>query len=517
MKIRYIITILTAGLLTTACSEDVLKQDNPNEFTVAQYYKDAGQLKTATNGVYGLFYGADLWGRMFQYFSDMRADEHAAGGTQIESHNAQLLNGSYDNTGYPIQGVWRGLYRMIHRANAVIEYGPKSEGIDEGTLKQCLAEAKFLRAYAYYYLVVNWGRIPIYTETAKTLTDWQPLSEESAVYQLIEADLNEIIGVLPVSYKGNDLGRATKGAAQLLLARTLMHQGKYAEAHPVLLAIYDSKNDKGEKIYKLMDNYSDNFREEAEFNAESIFEIGFMGTGFTWNGTGENINARSTIMFQDYNPVGWRNAIPSDKYLNEFERPSKGDPKEDPRLRESVYFTGDFYGDPDPTKRDTLFDSKQNGFSSTFDGVTIKTGWKKYSPMYKVDPGGYYQSNINYRNMRFAEVLIKLAECENEVGTPENAIDYLNEIRRRASVLMEEYPTANYPCNSKEQIYRAIMHENTVEFGNEKLRVLELARWRKNGKFSALNPDPIGYIASDPSKALLPLPQEEAGRNASIK
>ncbi len=508
MNIKYLVLFLLVFILALSCDEDLLEQTNPNQFTSDQYYKDADQLTAATNGIYSQFYGADLWGRMMQYFSDCRADEHAAGGSQLETHNAQLLDGTYDNSNYPIQAAWRGLYRMIHRANAVIQFSSGIEDIDAALLNQRVAEAKFLRAYAYYYLVVNWGRIPIYTETAETSDDAKPLSEESEVYQLLETDLTAIQNNLEWTYTGDDAGRASKGAAKLLLARVYMHQGKYSEASTVLLDIYQNGP------YSLVDNYADNFMEETEYNAESVFEIGFAGDGFTWGGDGNSTNQRSNVMFQDYSPVAWRNCIPSDKLLNDFEHLDNGDDKEDPRLHETAYFSGDTFGPPeDPI---VLTDEMQNGYSSNFHGETIKTSWKKYSPMYKLDPGGYYTSNINYRNMRYAEVLIKLAECENEAGTQAQAIVYLNEIRARASVDMPPYPTSNYPCNSYDEVMRAIMHESMVEFSNEKLRVLELARWRKNNKFSTLNPDPVGYIASNPDKALLPYPLEETASNTNI-
>ena len=63
---------------------------------------------------------------------------------------------------------------------------------------------------------------------------------------------------------------------------------------------------------------------------------------------------------------------------------------------------------------------------------------------------------------------------------------------------------------------RAIMHESMVEFSDEKLRVLELARWRKNNKYTDLNPDPISYIVSDPSKAYLVYPNDETTANTNI-
>lgn len=509
MKIYYRLSFLLVLIFSVACDEELLDQTNPNQFTSDQYYQTAGQLTAATNGIYSQFYGADLWGRMMQYFSDMRADEHAAGGGQLEVHNAQLLDGSYDNGNYPINAAWRGMYRIIHRANAVIQYGPEIENIDNAFMKMRVAEAKFLRAYAYYYLTVNWGRVPLYTEIAESADDAKPLAEESEIYQLLETDLQAIQNDLEWRYTGDDAGRASKGAAKMLLARVYMHQGKYSEARTVLEDIY--KNGP----YSLMDNYADNFMEETEYNDESIFEIGFAGDGFTWGGDGNSTNQRSHVMFQDYSPVAWRNAIPSDRLLNNFEHPDNGDAKEDPRLHESVYFSGDTFGPPsDPI---VLTDEMQNGYSSTFHGNTVKASWKKYSPMYKLDPGGYYNSNINYRNMRYAEVLIKLAECENEIGTQEKAISYLNEIRERASVDMPPYPTSNYPCDSYDEVMRAIMHESMVEFSNEKLRVLELARWRKNDKFSTVNPDPVGYIADNPSKALLPYPNEEVSRNTQFQ
>lgn len=510
MNIKYKLSFLLVVFFSSACDESLLDQSNENEFTYESYYIDERQLTSATNGVYALFYGADLWGRMMQYFSDMRADEHAAGGTQLEVHNAQLLAGSYDNGNYPINAAWRGFYRMIHRANAVIQYGSDIENIDESKKKQRLAEAKFLRSYAYYYLTVNWGKVPVYTQVATSTSEAKGPSEEAEVYQLIEGDLKAIQNDLEWVYTDAEegIGRANKGAVKLLLARVLMHQGKYDEAKPVLEDIYENGP------YRLVDNYADNFMEETEYNEESIFEIGFFGNGFGWAEDNNSLTNRGHVMFQDYSPVAWRNAIPSNRLLNNFEHPFHGDAKEDPRLSETVYFTGDTFGPSENPK--VLTDAMQNGFSSEFHGNTIKASWKKYSPMYKLDPGGYYVSGINYRNMRFAEVLIKLAECENEVGTQANAIAYLNEIRARPSVDMPAYPTSNYPCDSYDEVMRAIMHESMVEFSNEKLRVLELARWRKNGKFSTLNPDPVGYIAGNPDKALLPYPNEESGRNPNF-
>jgi len=508
MKLRYFLFLLCTILVISACDEGILDKENPNQFTAADYYKDAEQLTAATNAIYGNFNGSNLWGRMLAYLHRTRDDEHASGGPQLEVHNAQLLAGSYDNTNFTISATWEGFYRTIHRANAVLEYGPGIQNIDEALKNHRIAEARFLRAYCYYHLAVHWGNVPVYTETNKSALAIKPASPEADVYTLIEDDLTKAIPHLKASHELKDRGRATKGAARLLLARVLMHQGKYAPAKTELLEIYGS--------YQLMDNFSDNFRDETEYNAESIFEIGFAGTGFNWwaDGNGDGPNDNQHVMFQDVSPVAWRNLVPSDKLLAAFESVYNGDAKNDPRLRQTVIFSGDKFG---ANNEYTLSDADQGGASSTFEGNTIKVGFFKYSPMYKLHPGGYYTSSNNFRNMRYAEVLIKLAECEVEVGTNENAIDYLNEIRRRPSVDMPDYPTTNYPCNSKDQIYRAIMHESMVEFAHENFRVLELARWRKNGKFTTLNPDPISYIVNNPSRKFLVYPNAEVSANPNLK
>jgi len=498
MKLKYIISILFAGLLFfSSCDEDGLTKTNPNGFTTSSYYQNGLHLEKATNAIYGQFTGSDLYGRMMAYLSRCRSDEHASGGPQLEVHNAKLLNGTYDNTIFTLTAPWQGWYRLIHRANAVIEFGPDIEDptLDPDIKAHRIAEAKFLRAFAYFYLVVYWGDVPLYTETVKSPDGEKATSPESEIYTLLENDLGDIIPILNVTHDDANIGRATKGAAQLLLARVLMHQGKYGEARTVLLDIYNNGP------YELVDNYSDNFQEETEYNKESIFEIGFTGNNFNWwpDGNGDSPADKGHVMFQDVSPTGWRNLVPSDKLINDFERVSDGDAKDDPRLAETVIFRGDAFG---AENTDTL--------------TQCDYGWYKYSPMYKLNPGGYYISTINYRNMRYAEVLIKLAECENEVGTPDAAIGYLNEIRNRPSVDMPDYPTSNYPCDSKDEIYRAIMHESLVEFSNELYRAVELARWRKNDKFSTLNPEPIEYIANNPNKAILPIPSNETNNNSKI-
>jgi hypothetical protein len=267
-------------------------------------------------------------------------------------------------------------------------------------------------------------------------------------------------------------------------------------------------------LYHLVDNYTDNFLEETEFNAESIFEASYVdntnGSNFDWGYAG-NGTPQNTVRNQEYCPVAWRNLIPSNHYLNEFENTATGASKTDPRFAMSVYQTGDTYDDGNAV----LTDGDQNGNSSVVNGVTKKISWRKFMLIYKQDhttaqfrPGGN-----NQRIIRYAEVLLMLAECENELNNIPGAIGYLNQVRDRPSVAMPHYPTAQFPVSTKDQVTKAIMHEKTVELGCEEIRNRDILRWRKKGYFGGT--DPLSYFRANRDE-LLPIPQAEIDNNPKL-
>jgi starch-binding outer membrane protein, SusD/RagB family len=304
-----------------------------------------------------------------------------------------------------------------------------------------------------------------------------------------------------------ELGRANKEAAWTVLGRALMHQGKYEEAKTELLKVLNSGSG-----LTLVPNYFDNFTEEGEFNKESIWEIGYATLGDNnWDATGRDggaVNERS-VRSQEYSAVGWRNLIPSAGLVNEYERPFLGDAKEDPRLHENFYFIGDKFANG--TK--TLTNDLVPGLLTPYNGGQEKISWRKYSVMYKQDPGGYLNTGINLRIIRLAEVILNLAECEAELNNLGPAVDYLNQIRTRTSVNMPTYPTPRFPVGTQAEVRRAVQHERRVELAGEQIRNRDILRWRKLGK---LTTEPISYF--DAAKhALLPIPQNEIDTNDKIE
>jgi len=504
---KYFTAVLVlSAVLILSCSKD-LDKTNPSYATLDKYFKNSGEMLKGTNAIYSSFHAGNLIGREWFFVHDLRSDDVASGGGQLEVPRAQMLNGATTSDNPVMNSVWRGLYTVIHRANTVIGSAPVVTDNDE-VKAQCLAQAKFFRAWAYFELVSLWGPVPLYTAVVNAPGEFQARATEEKVYAQIIQDLSDASAILKPSYASAEQGRITSGAANAMLGRVHMQKGDYAAAREALLKVT------GAGFYHLVDEYTDNFREETEFNAESIWEAVYFDrgdNGFDWNGTGDGAGtAQATIRNQEYCPLAWRNLIPSDKYLNEFERTTTGAAKTDPRYKGSVYETGDKFNND----ADVLTDALQNGNSSVVGGVTKKVSWRKFMLIYKqsVSTASYHPGGNNQRIIRYAEVLLMLAECENELGNTGAAIGYLNQVRDRPSVMMPHYPTTQFPTSNKAQITRAIMHEKMVELGGEEIRNRDILRWRKKGYFEA---DPLSYFRPNRDE-LLPVPQQEIDNNPAL-
>ena len=499
-------------VMVMACKRD-LDKTNPSYPTLESYFKNSTELQKGTNAVYSVFHGGALVGREWFFLNDLRSDEVAAGGGQLEVSRNQILIRAVTPDNAVMNSVWNGLYTVVHRANTVIANGPAVTDNTAGR-DRSVAEAKFLRAWAYYELVSMWGPVPFYTKPVASATDFQPRIAADQVYTQIIADLKDAAAVLLPAYTGADLGRITKGAANAMLGRAYMQKGDYAGAKTALLDVYNSGQ------YDITSvPYANNFLEETEFNRESIWEAVYfenVTNSFNWGLQGDLAGGSSqgTVRNQEYSPIDWRNLIPSNKYLNEFENAASGAAKTDPRFALSVYQSGDLYN----SGKSTLTDADQNGNASTVSGATKKISWRKFTTIYKygktASDGGPSRAGggNNQRMIRFAEVILMLAECEAETGNLTQAVSYLNQIRNRPGIAMPNYPTAQYPTGTKDQVIAALMHEKMVELGDEEVRNRDILRWRAKKYFTT---DPFTYFRANRDE-LLPIPQQEIDNNPKL-
>lgn len=504
---KKIIMVICLSVIVTiiSCNENTLDKVNPNGVTLETYFNNEAELTSGVNAIYAIVQSSNLVAREWFFLHDLRSDEMSSGGGQLETPRNQLLIGVHDQANAVSGAQWRGWYRTIHRANVIIKKASEVKNITNDTRNRLIGEARFLRAWAYFELGTLYGGVPIYTEFVQSVNGSKPRSTQKEVYDLVIADLKLAQAVLPASYPSSELGRATKGAVQTLLARTYLQLGDYTNAKVELQKVVSSG------LYKIVDNFSDLSNEEGEFNSESIFEIVFSPSGgaFNWNADGDDPAVQEeSARSQEYSAVGWRNLIPSNKILNSYESISKGDDKNDPRYKFTFWSEGDIFNNG----RSTLSPNRVQGNTSSVDGKTQKVSWRKYSMLYKAD-AGFLMSPINMRIMRYADVLLMLAECENQTGNQALAIGLMNQVRARASVAMPSYPTKNYPCRNSNEVFDAIVHERYVELAGEQIRNLDIIRWRKNKKQQT---EPISYFTASKHE-LLPIPQSEIDNNPNIE
>jgi len=499
---KYFFIPIASLLLLVACSKG-LDQLDPNCVTTDKFFSNANEVTSAVNSIYAIIQSNSLVAREYWFLHDLRSDDVASGGGQLETPRNQLLIGTHDPNNSVAGAVWQALYRAIHRANSVVESAPKAT-MDDNLRRRLIGEARFWRAWSYFELVTLWGGVPIYTETVKTPAGTAPRATVDAVYQQIITDLRAAQTDLPARYEGANAGRVTSGAASALLGKVFMHRNDYNSAKTELQKVISSG------VYRLVDNYLDNFLEETELNAESVLEIGYSKIGdVNWDGDGNGAgNNETTPRSQEYSAIGWRNCIPSDRLINEFEIIKRGDAKDDPRYRMSFYFLGDKFNND----RDVLTDNRVQGNLSTVDGERTKVSWRKYSALYKT-ADTYYTSGINMRLMRYAEVLLMMAECELETGNLAGAVALMNQVRARASVAMPPYPTAKFPTGTRDQVFAALVHEKSVELGGEWVRNRDLLRWRAQNK---LTREPLSYFQRNKHE-LLPIPQQEIDNNSRVE
>jgi hypothetical protein len=531
LKSLFVFASIILFLHLNSCDVDRLELVNPNEATPETYFKTAAQVQQAVNAIYANLQTDGLYQRTLYYSMDFMAFEQLNTTDPIYHIFMQY---SFDASNIFIAEYWKRCYAGINRANFVINNEEAINKIPEGSMSKVkkgkyLGEARFLRAFYYFLLVTRFGDIPLYLETT-VAGKGAARTPKAAVWAQIETDLSFAAEkCLPKNIE--EKGRATSGAAWALLGKAHLFQANeskdqadYVAAKNAFIQIINDHEN-----YALEDRYSNNFEEETEHGPESVFEIEFnpsLGTADLWssdNGSGLN---ECSLRGVEYGCFNWYNAYPFRDLVEEFETVADNGVKDDPRLGYCIYQTGDLYNNGNDTAVlycDTLRYWVDNVLHSE---IRFNYGWKKYQNYYKQKSESNY-SGINTKVIRLADVLLMMAEVENELGSIPEAIDYLNKVRNRADVMMPDYgtPAMNiiYPVSNQEQIRKAIEHERKTELCSEQVRINDLIRWHRLEAFIMEEVMPkLPYymkvaVMFDPDKNYLwPVPQIEIDSNPAI-
>jgi starch-binding outer membrane protein, SusD/RagB family len=430
---------------------------------------------------------------------------------------------------------WRVQYIKIYYMNWAINGIETNKTISEGLRSRYLAEVKFLRALNYFMLNRAFGGVtPVFEIGADPRTK---RASEQEIYERIEEDLKYAISVLPEKseYNTADLGRVTRGAANGLLAKVYLYQQKYQECYDLTNAIIQSGQ------YDLLSDYADLWRRglpenRIEHSVESLFE-------FTYAPNPENSNpvdwgeAQRPRQAAFGTTAGWGLVNPTLDLLDQFETG-------DPRIVSTFLFDGDSMVNP---AGDDVFSVDAVSYPSNEHRMYNHKVIRKltYNPEFKQDCGE------NFIILRYADILLMHAEAANELGNTAEALQKLNEVRRRArNSLRTDYrreyinfhgqvnyngPERNYlnydwyavdlstilpdiTGGSREELRHAIWNERRVEFALEGERFFDLVR---QGRVEANRAGNVmrafadkwnsekGKFFRDGTHELFPIPQSE--------
>ncbi len=487
-SIKYIITI-SLVIFISAC--DLLTESPEDRFVIDNFYSSETDAQAAVDAIYARI-GAGYYERIFFLVADLPADDYKNGGGMSNSFLQDIEYYRQTSENEFIKRVWRESYDGIARANVAINSIPDVT-MDETLKNRLLGEASFIRALLYFNLVRWFGGVPIVTKIESiddALIDRASVQE---VYLLIKSDLAFAANNLPISYPAKDAGRATQGAAKTLLGKVQLTLKEWPDAVQTLQEIVNNESSFG---YGLNENFRANWEVETEHGIETIFTINFseppgngnqmmQGIGPKYSMPGGKLPGLSTA---------WEADIPTVEIYNLFE---KGDERKDATFR--------------------------TDFISPKDGKIYTSSIPLFFKYYEEGEAICKNSDNNVQVLRYADVLLMLAEALNETGKPEMARPLINRIRERAFNDSDH----NLPSMGQDEMRTAIYKERRLELVHEGHRWFDLIRTGrliKRMKEHAL----IESKLAEPEKIsiannikdfhiLMPIPQHEIDLNPAMQ
>jgi len=449
---KIIITALSCIFAFTSCSDmlDILQHGVLNYNT---YYQTDEQITSANVAMY-----LEVRGWEFNYMlcKNMLSDDFYAGGSMRgDNINLEALNEfTFDAEESYIQGMFTTYYTLIYKANVILGHVDPDKG---PVARQAIAEAKVLRAWAYFDLISMWGNPPLVDHELVPSEYNCPNGTTEELWGLVERDLTEAIesGALAEKSSVNDRStwRVTKQFAQAILGKAYLWQGKNLEAATQFNAVVNSGK------YKLYEgNYGDLHLCDNKYYCESMFET---NRTFDSNNTFGNFSLY-------YLMINWR--------MDKLNYPSDT----------PIMNTG--WGFCSPTK--DLYDEfvanegaagyRLNQTMKTYEqiqtelGISVKSNiineglfmWKTRVLSNERGFASDFVYNSDALWMRYAEVLLCGAEASLASGDSDKALDYINQIRARAQLA----PLASVTLND-------IKREKRLELCGEGQRFQDLLRW----------------------------------------
>ncbi|GAA4003873.1 RagB/SusD family nutrient uptake outer membrane protein [Hymenobacter fastidiosus] len=493
----FAVSLLALLAFTTAGCEKFLDQPVLGQYEAGQFFNSDANAILAVNAAYVPLSFRDAATNALWVLGDVASDDAIKGsnpGDQADFENIDNFNITPINAA--VEAQWKRCYDGVLKCNVVIDGLPESNAnISAEVRKQVVGQAKFLRAYYYFQLTTLYGAIPLRVKVETPEELQSPARPQAAIYAQIEADCQAAAEALPTTWPTLDFGRATKGAALALLAKTYLYEKKWPQAAQTAQAV-------GMLGYSLLPVFVNNFRAATKNNKETIFSVQHV-SGLS-PAQGNNLNQWLAPRQQN----GYGFFYPTQSLVDNFERTAAN--VVDPRLDYSVGREG------------------QSFFGVPFDTTWTTTGFlskKHLQPLAEIPSTIKGDGNLNYQAIRFAEVLLIEAEASNEAGNSAAALLALNQVRKRAreSYLFDltlpgsgTVPAGLLPditTTNQGQLRDLIRRERRAELALEFHRFFDVIRYGEAYARQALANQPNFNYARH---RFYPIPQSERDTNKKL-
>lgn len=510
IEISLIITVII--ILSSGCKKNLLDVKNENNYTDATYFQTPVQFNEAIIATYAVLNQGGMMSREWYFIFDLLAND-AERASPLVGTEQELAEYDYTPNNDDIVMLWASLYRMVFRANLalkVMEGWVPEDPAEQALKKQYIAEAHWLRGFAYFNLVTNWGRVPLKMTYESAKVNSTPRSSVEEVWNVVEDEFKMAIPDLPVEYPVDQKGRVTKGAALAILGKSYLFQKKYDSAVVELKKLTTAPY-----TYKLDPSYDHLFSEDNINSPEVVFAVNHTyttpNTQYYMFGDWEGADGRTahTGRAQEYGFNDWQNVIASDALVASYKysNPVTHAPYTDPRSKLVYYGTVATAGDVD------YCDACATG-PIPYPYDLFGNSWRKYEPYEFQKFTEAPMSGINTMVIRYADVLLMLAESYIEQGSNiDGAIALINEVRNRPSVMAVNYPVTL----SQEDARAALRRERQMELAGEQSRWFDLNRWGIAVEvLTKEKPASAGQKPFLPKDVLFPIPAREKEANPAL-
>ncbi len=527
--LKYSLAFLFGVGTLTSCMDN-LDVVNPNQQTTATFGNTVDDLEECVIAAYNHIRMEGSYARVGYTIDVCRGDE--------VWNSSQVWYLEFDDFTVLVTGdiawwPWREWYYTINVCNFILSRTGDDDSQLSENMRRIKGQALFIRGLAYYNLAGYYQNPPLITsyETYSSLDGlYGTNSTYDEVLDQVEADFQQAMELLPSRDEGSEWagGRATCGSAAGFYARTLMVRHKFSEALTVLEDIISGRYG----TYRLMDNYGDNFREGTAYenNDESLFEVQFLdyasqGTDDEWTPVNTSPNAtQGSAIESNFAPGdfgGWADLSATNWLYDLFKSERTTSGTLDPRL----YWTlgtyeadweGFEYGNVAYTETLTASDTIRT--NNNYGGIPIAKYTNLRTGLYSTVVTGLHDG-INVRLMRYSDVLLRAAECENEVNGPtQRAIDWINQVRNRAD--LPDLQLSDFAGNADKLFEQIANVERPKEFGCEFGRGFDLIRWGffyDADRLQQMKEHSVVRITADKSKVLLPVSYSDIDSDSELK